>query len=398
MRIQDRTILRLDTIRFGLGIMAGFLTGLFSVFLGSLSLLLGRVLVSSFIQSGLDLSLLQGGLKSVTIEMPLVVFGLPLLDTGICPGILTGAFAHRWRSYRSLLLVGLLSGTLYDGIVWLTYRIFDPVLYLSFIGLELFIAVVVGKVDRLFLSWWSPSIHEDSLPSRIPSGWYRWIGTGCGGGLILLIGLQSCCTDSFPEKGFATKIEEFMRLHEPGTAIDLLQSSDLSGWNVQGLGQWTIHDGVLTVRRGSGYLASQWDQFTDLIVEVDIRVNPRGNSGIFFRAHHPPPGLRSQPVGYEAQVDHDDPHNPTGSLYKRRKANRILSQDSEWFHMKLITIGERIQIQVNGETVVDAIDRDHREGFLALQAHDPYSVVSYKNLWIRIPGDGDFQSENQGKS
>lgn len=223
----------------------------------------------------------------------------------------------------------------------------------------------------------------------------RWIwGIVFLAAALPLIGLKTCCT--FPSRNEAAEkaIIDFVRAHSPGSKISLFNGRDLSGWAARGFGKWTIEDGVLTIRRGSGYLATRCEEFSDFILDADVRANPRGNSGIFFRAHNPPFGLRSQPVGYEAQVDRDDPRNPTGSLYKRARASRLLRRDNEWFHMRVSAIEQRIQIQLNGEIVVDATDADYRKGFIALQSHDPYSVISYKNIQLEIPDANQSEMQN----
>lgn len=212
------------------------------------------------------------------------------------------------------------------------------------------------------------------------------IAIGIVGSLIVsVIGFKACCTFVKRDPAFEARIDMFVRDGNPGSEMDLFNGRDLGGWAAYGFGSWRVDGGAVTFRRGTGYLATRCEEFMDFVLDADIRVNKNGNSGIFFRARHPGFGLRSQPVGYEAQVDHHDPKNPTGSLYNRVTAYRIVSRDGEWFHMRVSAIGERIQIQVNGETVVDATNADCQKGFIALQGHDPFSVVSYKNIRVRIP-------------
>ncbi|MGC9329759.1 MAG: 3-keto-disaccharide hydrolase, partial [Candidatus Hinthialibacter sp.] len=214
----------------------------------------------------------------------------------------------------------------------------------------------------------------------------KWIGWTLFFALsALFMGVGACCTFARRDAAFEKTIENFVEEGLPASETPLFNGKNLGGWEVHGFGSWSVENGVVTARRGMGYLSTRCDAFTDFILDVDVNVNRRGNSGIFFRAGHPGRGLRSQPVGYEAQVDHHDPKNPTGSLYNRVTAHPVLSRDGEWFHMTITAVEEKIQIQVNGTTVVDATAAKDEKGFIALQAHDPFSVVSFKNLRIRMP-------------
>lgn len=195
----------------------------------------------------------------------------------------------------------------------------------------------------------------------------------------------ACCTFPARDRAFEERISQFAKEAGPGSSIELFNGENLAGWSVHGLGAWSVEDGVLSVRRGIGYLATRCENWGDFILDLDIRVSEKGNSGVFFRASHPGIGLRPYPEGYEAQVDNHDPENPTGSLYDRAKASELLARDGEWFHMRIETTGGRHQVAVNGETVTDVTDTTFRSGLIALQAHDPFCRVDFKNIVLRLP-------------
>ena len=212
--------------------------------------------------------------------------------------------------------------------------------------------------------------------------WFLFLG---GLLIFLAVGLFTCTTFSHRNRLFEERLRTFAVEKKPGSEFLLFNGRDLSGWSVHGVGRWTVRDGVLTVRRGIGCLATRCDEFEDFVLRLQIRVGKKGNSGVFFRAHHPGWGLRPWPVGYEAQVDHHDPKNPTGSLYDRVTASPILSRDEEWFEMEISAIGSLICIKINGETVTETTDTTYKKGFIALQAHGPFSRVDFKDIRIRIP-------------
>ncbi|HYP12457.1 MAG TPA: DUF1080 domain-containing protein, partial [Bryobacteraceae bacterium] len=92
------------------------------------------------------------------------------------------------------------------------------------------------------------------------------------------------------------------------------------------------------------------------------------------------------PKGYEAQVNnsHTDPKR-TGSLYNFVDVREQLIPDNTWWEQHIIADGNHITVKVNGKTVVDYVDEKntHSRGHLALQQHDPKSVVWYKDLMYR---------------
>ncbi|MEW6235808.1 MAG: DUF1080 domain-containing protein [Candidatus Omnitrophota bacterium] len=204
--------------------------------------------------------------------------------------------------------------------------------------------------------------------------------------LAALLGVATCVTFSPRHLAFEEQIKAFVRESKPGSEMQIFNGHDLSGWAVHGLGSWTVADGVLTVRRGLGYLATRCEDFGDFVLTLDIRVSKNGNSGVFFHSPHAR-SLWPWPKGFESQVDNHDPKNPTGSLYNHVRARSLLSRDDEWFEMKIAAIGESISLAISGETVVEATFPAPMKSFIALQAHDPFSRVDFKNIRLRIPDE-----------
>jgi len=180
-------------------------------------------------------------------------------------------------------------------------------------------------------------------------------------------------------------ISIFMRQNDPGNEIPGWRENDLSGWYKMGMGHWDVQNGILTCTGGVGYLATYYAGFTDIEISLSIRTRSCANSGVFFRASHPGLGLRPWPIGYESQIDHHDPKNPTGSLYNYQTASISPPEDEEWFTMRILAVGSSIQIYINDEQVVETTDDRFSTGFIALQAHDYSSIVEFKDFTLRIP-------------
>lgn len=156
--------LRATIIRFAISIFAGLTTGFFLIFTLGVLLLAGQWIGYEFFDAPFGVNPSQGGLKSVVFELPLVVFGLPFLDAGCWPGLLAGASAHRLRSRRSILIAGCLGGAAFNGIVFFTYSLFDPVLAAGFILLEISAAFVASWIDAGVVSFF-----EKTTPMAVES-------------------------------------------------------------------------------------------------------------------------------------------------------------------------------------------------------------------------------------
>ena len=70
------------------------------------------------------------------------------------------------------------------------------------------------------------------------------------------------------------------------------------------------------------------------------------------------------------------------------------AQDGKWFEMHIAVQGKHVVVKVDGKQVVDYTEpagqqeaggfvRVISEGTFALQAHDPKSVVHFKNLRVK---------------
>ena len=169
--------------------------------------------------------------------------------------------------------------------------------------------------------------------------------------------------------------------------IALMDGKSLSGWMTFDPHAWSINDEGLLVGRGARSHLFSPNTYRNMEFKATVKLNHKGNSGMYFRAQLG----EGWPKGYEAQVENtsSDPQR-TGSLYNFVKIGEQLIEDDTWWTQHIIAIGKRVIIKVNGKIVVDFIDEKHtwKEGHLALQQHDPGSVVHYKDIQVRpLPDD-----------
>ncbi len=170
----------------------------------------------------------------------------------------------------------------------------------------------------------------------------------------------------------------------------LFNGRDLTGWFATGMARWSVRDGTIIGEGGMGHLFTE-QTFDDFELRAMIRIRPfkedspfRPNNGIYFRARPNPENRNNWPQGFEAQVfNHEGPDYITGSLYGRVRASRLLTRDGEWFAMRIRAQGDHIQIFVNGQKVVDTRNSDFTSGHIAIQCHDPFTIIETRALYWR---------------
>ncbi|MFU8893427.1 MAG: DUF1080 domain-containing protein [Luteolibacter sp.] len=179
--------------------------------------------------------------------------------------------------------------------------------------------------------------------------------------------------------------------------IEMFNGKDLTNWKVSGEnpGSFQVKDGVLLVDGPRAHLFYQEDgedaKLVNFEFEAMIKTFPKANSGVFFHTRWQESGWPSH--GYEAQVNatHKDPRK-TGSIYSVQDVlDDAPHKDGEWFKYHIRVEGKRILIKVNDELVNDFTEPEepgHKTrrlgtGTIAIQAHDPDSVIHYKNIRLR---------------
>ena len=180
--------------------------------------------------------------------------------------------------------------------------------------------------------------------------------------------------------------------------ISMFNGKDLSGWKVstENPGSFKVEDGILIVdgpRAHLFYTGPNGDaKMRNFEFEATIKTFPKANSGVFFSTRWQADGWPAH--GYEAQVNatHSDPRK-TGSVYAVKDVmNDAPNKDGEWFTYQIRVEGKRIVIKVDGKIVNDYTEpedpghatRKLGEGTIAIQAHDPDSVIHYKNIRYRV--------------
>ena len=176
--------------------------------------------------------------------------------------------------------------------------------------------------------------------------------------------------------------------------ISLFNGKDFTGWKISDIKQakWRVEDGMIVANGPRSHLFTV-REFKDFEFKAEVYTTPGSNSGIYFHTKYQETGWPE--IGHEAQVNvtHRDPVK-TGSVYGIVKLYETPARNCEWWTQHIIVKGRNIVIKINGKTVIDYTEpegvkgmRKLSKGSMALQAHDPKSVVYYRNLRIKPLAD-----------
>ena len=175
-----------------------------------------------------------------------------------------------------------------------------------------------------------------------------------------------------------------------GRWISMFDGKSLQGWKANEMPkQWTIVEGAIKTAPGRSHLFYVDHEFTDFEFKAEVKTTPGSNSGVYFHSKWQDEGWPER--GYESQVNqtHGDPVK-SGSLYNVIKLYESPAKDEQWHEHRIVVKGKNIHIHINGKLVIDYTEpeggtgpRRLSQGTIALQSHDPKSVVYYRNLQIQ---------------
>jgi hypothetical protein len=189
--------------------------------------------------------------------------------------------------------------------------------------------------------------------------------------------------------------------------ITMFNGTDLAGWRAseENPSSFAVDDGVLVVDGPRAHLFWVGDPAdpSDEIYEnfhwhAKVKTMPKANSGLYFHTEYQPASWPQK--GYECQVNQSQGDaKKTGGLYAVADVmNQSPVEDNEWYDYDIIVDGKHVVLKINGVVTTDWTEPEGWEppagmsgrrlarGTFAIQAHDPDSVVHYKDLRVkRLP-------------
>ena len=224
-----------------------------------------------------------------------------------------------------------------------------------------------------------------------PMAMRRWLGW-CGMAAGLLGGATLAAPAAGEEKPAAPAGDE-------AGWVTLFDGTSMEGWKAsENKDSWTVEDGAFKCHgpRSHLFYVGKEAPFTDFVVSAQVKTTPGSNSGIYISTKYQEEGWPK--YGYEAQVNNTgkDPKK-TGSLYGVKDVAEQHVPDDQWYTQTVTVKGRHIEIAINGKTVVSYDEPEGKEAFdknferrltegggtFALQAHDPDSVVYFKDIKVK---------------
>ncbi|GDY14286.1 hypothetical protein LBMAG53_31640 [Planctomycetota bacterium] len=200
------------------------------------------------------------------------------------------------------------------------------------------------------------------LPRRAAVGSTAWVW------LCVALSLAGCARQPDPSGGWIT----------------LLDGSDLDGWSIVGDANWRAVDGSVQADHGVGFLVSR-RSYGDVLVRVEVFVEPTVNSGIFIRCVDGSQLATLTPERcYEINLfdTRPDPTYGTGSIVLRSPVSPMPKAAGRWSTFEISAKGPRITVNLNGEQTAELTDGTFRQGPIALQ-YQGSGVARFRRVLIK---------------
>jgi hypothetical protein len=201
----------------------------------------------------------------------------------------------------------------------------------------------------------------------------------------------------------AEEANQILAGHAAEGYTDLFNGKDLSGW-AGAVENYEVTNGVIRCRPGHGGTLHSKDEYANFAVRVEFKVPPGGNNGLAIRT--PTKGTPAYDAMCEIQLldsEHPmyanlDKRQYHGSIYGMVAAPRgYLRKAGEWNYHEVTVNGSRIQIELNGNLIVNSDlstvtefmgntphpGKDNKQGYFGLAGHnDPveFRMIRIKTL------------------
>jgi hypothetical protein len=193
---------------------------------------------------------------------------------------------------------------------------------------------------------------------------------------------------------FAFSTVSTLQAGPPKGFVALFNGKNLDGWQAKKNG-WAVEDGVLVRKPGSGYIWSK-ESFGDFVLDLEVKVSRRCNSGIFFRTD-PKNAVQG---GFEIQVfdttgktklgKHDH-----GALYDALAPSANPAKPAgEWDRFIITCKGPKITVSINGKQVVNANLDDWTTG----NKNPDGSRNKFKTALKDLPRTGHIGFQDHGQN
>ena len=184
----------------------------------------------------------------------------------------------------------------------------------------------------------------------------------------------------------------------------LFNGKDFSGWKqLNGEAKYRIEGdeivGVSILKTSNSFMCTE-ETFGDFIFEVDVKVDPRLNSGIQFRSQSNEEYRNGRVHGYQAEIDPSQ-RAYSGGIYDEARRGwlyalaenpkgRASFVNGSWNKYRIEAIGNSLRVWINGVNCSNVVDDVDATGFIGLQVHGignnkdkEGSEVRWRNIRIK---------------
>ncbi|SFC74542.1 3-keto-disaccharide hydrolase [Spirosoma endophyticum] len=185
--------------------------------------------------------------------------------------------------------------------------------------------------------------------------------------------------------------------------VSIFDGKTFNGWKVgDNASTFSIKDGTIMVAGPRAHLFYEGPvgnhDFKNFEWKAKVKTMPGANSGMFIHTAYQETGWPSQ--GYEIQVNqsHTD-WRKTGSVYSFQDVKDVFVKDDEWYTEQITVQGKKVTVRINDKIINDYTEADSlsapgrkdkrhlSHGTIALQGHDPKSVIYYKDIMVKVLPD-----------
>lgn len=180
--------------------------------------------------------------------------------------------------------------------------------------------------------------------------------------------------------------------------VSLFDGKTLNGWKAaENPSTFSVKDGLLVVHGERAHLFYEGPvadhDFKNFEVKVKLKTMPGANSGLFIHTAYQETGWPNK--GYEIQINqtHGD-WRKTGSVYAFQDVKETFVNDGDWYTEHVIVQGKKVTVKVNDKIINEYTEPDTltgqkrlSRGTIALQGHDPKSIVHFQEVLVRVLPD-----------
>lgn len=234
--------------------------------------------------------------------------------------------------------------------------------------------------------------------TMLPLGLAAVVMAGC---VSVKVEKKEVTTDPVPAAKGSAPVAS---LAAPGSRLGKVDSEGFTvifdgtwdGWLVnERPDSWKIADGALRAsgERSHCFYIGALAPFKDFELKVDILTEPGSNGGVYIHTKYQDSGWPWG--GYETQVNQTQGDwRKSGSVYAVQDVKEIHVKDHQWYTHHVVVKGDTVRIYLDGKLVNEFkeepgrkpgkdFERKLNQGTIAFQAHDPKSVVYYKNVRVK---------------